>query len=177
MTDYKMALQKTLNYEGGYVFDKDDPGGETYKGVSRNANPTWDGWTTIDLLRKQNGFPANLDKNSALQDLITSFYKTRYWDAIRGDQLADQHVAESIFDFAVNAGVATSSILAQLVVGAEQDGVIGPDTLKRINDSDPGHFIASFTVAKIARYVSIIKKRPLSQKYLYGWVRRALGDV
>ncbi len=176
MADINIALQKTLNNEGGYVFDKDDPGGETYKGVARNMNGGWDGWTTIDLLKKQSGFPANLDNNSPLQELIKTFYKTNYWDTIRGDDLTNQNVADSIFDFAVNAGVATSAMLAQMVVGAIQDAVIGPASIASINKFEPEHFLASFTVAKIARYISIIKKRPASQKYLYGWVRRALGD-
>ena len=45
---YKEAIKKTLKYEGGYVNDKDDRGGETYRGVSRRYHPNWSGWKIVD---------------------------------------------------------------------------------------------------------------------------------
>jgi lysozyme family protein len=83
-------------------------------------------------------------------------------------------VANSIFDFSVNAGAKTSASLAQMVVEAEADGVIGAQTLEKINAIDPDHFLATFTSAKIARYIAIIRKRPTSKKYLYVWTTWAL---
>lgn len=38
--------------------------------------------------------------------------------------ISNQHIAESIFDFAVNAGPVTSTKLAQITVNGEPDGVI-----------------------------------------------------
>ena len=96
---------------------------------------------------------------------------------MNGDKITNQQVAESIFDFGVNAGLGTSASLAQLVVQTDSDGVIGPQSIEELNKFAPEHFIAAFTVAKIARYISIVKKRPTSQKYFYGWVRRALGEI
>jgi len=97
-----------------------------------------------------------------------------FWDALSADNINNQLVANSIFDFGVNAGVQMSALLAQIVVEATADGVIGPQSIEKINAFDPDHFLAAFTVAKIARYVTIIKRRPTSRKYLYGWVCRAL---
>ena len=176
MADFTQAFQLVVAHEGGYVNDPDDPGGETYKGVARKINSKWEGWTTVDMLRRQAGFPANLDKDVALQEAVTDFYRVVFWDKMKGDQIDDQTVANSIFDFAVNAGLSTSVSLAQMVVNVGADGVIGSQSLTAINSYDPDHFLASFTVAKIARYISIVKKRPTSRKYLYGWVCRALGD-
>jgi len=176
MADFSKAFELMIAHEGGYVNDPDDPGGETYKGVARKIFSKWNGWTTIDILKRQSGFPASLDKNEDLQSAISDFYRVNFWDKINGDQISDQRVASSIFDFAVNAGSGTSSSLAQMVVGAKADGVIGQNSLKSINDFDPEHFLSAFTVAKIARYVSIVKKRPTSRKYFYGWVIRALGE-
>ena len=177
MAEFNTAFENVLSHEGGYVNDPDDPGGETYKGVARKMNSKWDGWTIVDILKKQDGFPANLDKNADLQQKIRDFYQTQFWDPLNGDNIVDQDVALSIFDFAVNAGNTTSASLAQMVVEAKTDGVIGPNTLKKLNDFDPEHFMAAFTVAKIARYINIVKTRPTSRKYFYGWVRRALNDV
>ena len=175
MADFKKALAITLKNEGGYVSDPQDPGGETYKGIARNMNSKWNGWATIDSMKKQSGFPRNLDNNVDLQEEVEQFYKTNYWDKVKGDDIVDQDVAFSIFDFGVNAGIGTAASLAQMVVGADADGVIGQGTLSAINQFDPHHFIASFTVAKIMRYIAIVQKRPTSQKYFYGWVRRAVG--
>ena len=176
MADFQPAFQKVIRNEGGYVNDPDDPGGETYKGIARQMNSKWDGWVLVDILKKQSGFPATLDRNIELQEKVQDFYHVNFWDKINGDKLSNQDVANSLFDFGVNAGVSTSCSLAQMVVGAETDGVIGDESIGLINAFDPGQFLTSFTLAKIARYVSIVKKRPASQKYFYGWVRRALGE-
>ena len=174
MSEFQPALQKVLSHEGGYVNDPDDPGGETYRGVARNMHSKWSGWVRIDMCKNQSGFPANLEKDTELQNEIARFYQINFWDKINGDNIQNQLVANSIFDFSVNAGVKTSASLAQLVVETEADGVIGPQSLEKINAFDPDHFLAVFTLAKIARYMAIIRKRPASKKYLYGWITRAL---
>ena len=38
MADFKIAFEKVLEQEGGYVNDVNDPGGETYKGVARSIH-------------------------------------------------------------------------------------------------------------------------------------------
>lgn len=177
MADFKQALQLVLQNEGGYSNDPNDAGGETYKGVARNMNSNWIGWTLIDLQKKQNNFPANLANNTELDAEIEQFYKINYWDKVKGNDITDQRVANTIFDFAVNAGVGTSSILAQKVAGVNEDGVMGVDSVTAINAFQPEQFLAYFTLAKIARYIKIVKNRPSNQKYFYGWIRRALGEI
>ncbi|MBB3187840.1 glycoside hydrolase family 108 protein [Microbacter margulisiae] len=168
------ALQKVLDREGRYVNDPDDPGGETYKGIARRINSKWEGWVSVDMAKTRNEFPGNMEKDAGLQQQVEAFYQVNYWDALSGDKIENQLVADSIFDFAVNAGLKTSASLAQMVVESNADGVIGPESLGKINAFDPDHFLASFALAKIARYITIVRKRPESRKYLYGWVCRAL---
>jgi lysozyme family protein len=176
MGNFESSFQKVLQNEGGYVNDPEDPGGETYKGVARKIWSAWDGWLIIDYNRKQSGFPANLEKDPDLQEKVKDFYRVNFWDKINGSNINDDEVAASIFDFAVNAGVSTSAGIAQMIVETERDGVIGKNTIKKINEFDPEHFLALFTISKVARYISIVKKRPVSQKYFFGWVCRALGQ-
>ncbi|MDA8404993.1 MAG: hypothetical protein M0Z56_12500 [Desulfobacteraceae bacterium] len=177
MADFTAAFILTMKAEGGYGNDPQDPGGETYKGIARKMNSKWDGWVEIDMMKKEKGFPANLDRNSQLQDKIKTFYEVNYWDKICGDKIKDQHIAESIFDFAVNAGPIASAKLAQITVGAEPDGIIGPKTIEKINNDDPRAFLATFALNKIARYVSICDKRKESKKFFFGWVKRTLEGV
>jgi lysozyme family protein len=175
MALFETALHKVLAHEGGYVNDPDDTGGETYKGVARKMNSKWDGWVRVDVAKTQSGFPANLEKDNELQDEVNRFYQVNYWDTLCADKIENQLVANSLFDFGVNAGVKTAASLAQLVVEASPDGVIGPASLQKLNAFDPDHFLAAYTVAKIARYISIVKKRPESRKYFYGWIVRSLA--
>ena len=174
MADFASAFAATMKAEGGYVNDPQDPGGESYKGVARKMNSKWDGWTIIDMAKREKNFPANLDTNKPLQEKIRAFYEINYWDKVRGDEITNQHIAESIFDFAVNAGTIASAKLAQITVGAEPDGTIGPVTLQKINADDPRAFLALFALHKIARYIHICEKREESKKFFYGWIKRTV---
>jgi len=175
MADFNQAYKIMQSHEGGYGNDPDDPGGETYKGIARNIHSKWLGWHIIDLLKRERDFPSNLERHAELQNEVETFYEIQFWNRISGSLISDQAVANSIFDFAVNAGVNTSATLAQMVSGTKADGVIGPLSVEAINSVPTDHFLAAFTVAKIARYINIVKKRPSSRKYFYGWVCRALG--
>jgi len=177
MANFAKAFAVTMKAEGGYVNDPDDPGGETYKGIARARNPKWPGWVNIDLLRQQRNFPKSLEDDQKLQEHVQALYEASYWDKIRGDEIDDQDIAESIFDFAVNAGPRTSSKLAQLAAEATADGVIGPQTLEKLNNIDKKTFLALFALAKIGRYVKICETRLESRKYFFGWVRRTMETI
>lgn len=177
MAEFKPAFQIMITTEGGYVNDPQDPGGETYKGIARKVWSKWSGWQTIDMLKHQIGFPQTIEKDVILQKEVEDFYMIEFWDRMHLDAITSQEIANSIFDFGVNAGIGTSATLAQLVVEVTTDGIIGNNTIAAINNFNVDHFIAAFTVAKIARYVTIVKKRPTSRKYFYGWILRALGET
>ena len=174
MAEFKTALQKTLTHEGGYVNDPDDLGKETYKGISRGSHSNWSGWTIIDDYKAKSGFPSILDNDVELQKQLELFYLYEFWLPLRAYQIDNQITVDSIFDFAVNAGIKTSVQLLQSIVGTKADGIIGELTLKKLNSLDFGYFQPAFTVAKITHYISIIQKRPANKKFLYGWIIRAL---
>lgn len=177
MGDFDAAFEKTLNAEGGYVHDPSDLGGETYKGVARSRNSKWAGWQIVDAHKGRGRFPDSLDNDEQLQELVKELYRTQYWDRVCGDDIQDQDIAESVFDFAVNAGPRTSMKLTQLAVDAEVDGVIGPNTLALLNDQDPRTFLAVFALAKIGRYAHLCEQRPENRRFFYGWVRRTLEGI
>ncbi len=177
MAEFNIAFQKMLIHEGSYVNDPDDSGGETYKGISRISHSNWSGWSIIDNHKNKSGFPATLDKDVELQKQLEIFYRTNFWSPLNADHISNQAIADSIFDFSVNAGVITSVHLIQSIVGVKVDGIIGEQTIKKLNSLDFGYFLPAFTVGKISHYISIIKKRPANKKYLYGWVIRALEYI
>ena len=174
MAEFKISLQKTLTHEGGYVNDPDDLGKETYKGISRASHRNWSGWAIINNYKAKSGFPSILDNDSELQKQVELFYLYEFWLPLKADQIANQITADSIFDFAVNSGLKTTVLIVQSVIGAKADGIIGEQTLQKLNSLDFGYFQPAFTVSKISHYISIIQKRPANKKYLYGWIIRAL---
>jgi lysozyme family protein len=183
MADFNKAYQLVIAHEGGYVNDPDDPGGETYKGIARKMNPDWLGWHIIDLLKKQPGFPESLQSADAIEIKkqldyeVSSFYYNHFWLKVNAEKIAEQQVAESIFDFAINAGIPVSISLAQTVVLVTADGIMGPKSIDAINRMDAGQFLSAFALAKIVRYVNICNKKPVSKKYFFGWVVRSLNHI
>ena len=159
-----------IRNEGGFkvVNVAGDRGGQTYAGISRNFNPQWEGWRFID---------ANDLGSSRLSELVRSFYKTQFWDKLAGDTLAKQAIAETIFDFAVNAGAGIAAKLAQLVVDVVPDGRIGPVTLAKLNTADEAIFILKFAIAKITRYAEICNKDREQSKFLLGWINRTIRGL
>lgn len=174
MANFNISLQKTLLHEGAYSNDSNDSGGETYKGISRKSHPNWSGWEQIDIHKYECNFPKNTELNTSLQQQVEQFYHSNFWQTLKADEIKNQRIADSVFDFAVNAGLKTSVRYAQSIIGVGVDGVIGSQTLAKLNTYNPEHFHALFTIGKITHYISIIKNRPSNKIYLYGWIIRTL---
>jgi lysozyme family protein len=170
MAQFAPAFREMIRNEGGYrlVDVPGDRGKLTYAGIARNFHPAWTGWRYVD---------ADDLGNRRLAPLVREFYRAEFWDKISGDRIARQAVAQSLFDFAVNAGVTVAAKLAQRVVGAAPDGRIGPLTLGKLNAMDERVFILRFALAKITRYAEICNKDRSQTKFLLGWVNRTIKDV
>lgn len=166
MADFLPAFEAMIRNEGGYVLHDvpGDRGGMTYAGIARNMNPQWPGWALIDA------------KQDVPAPLVREFYKANYWNPIKGDQLTSQVIAQTIFDFHVNAG-AVARKLAQLVVGATPDGSIGDKTVAALNAYDESKFVMAYALAKIARYRDIVNRDRTQAKFLLGWINRTLQGV
>lgn len=166
MAEFASAFERMLINEGGLVLHtvQGDRGGMTYAGIARNANPNWTGWPLLDAGRD---VPAQM---------VRDFYKANYWDNMRGDDLQQQAIAQTIFDFHVNAGKPART-LAQVVVGVTPDGAFGDKTVAALNAADPAHFVMAYALAKIKRYVDIVMGDRSQGKFLLGWCRRAVEGV
>lgn len=167
MAEFLPAFDRMLANEGGFKLTdiKGDKGGQTYAGIARNRNGRWAGWSFID----RGEIPPT--------QMVRDFYRANFWDAVKGDYILHQSVAESLFDFAVNAGAKTAIKLAQIVGGVASDGDIGPRTLEALNVLDEGAFRIAYALAKIARYRDIVMKDRSQGKFLLGWINRTLKEA
>lgn len=167
MSEFLPAFERMLINEGGYRLTKidGDRGGWTYSGISRRSWPDWSGWVDIDAQRVPDA------------KLVRGFYFANFWEPLRLSEVTQQRTAQTIFDFAVNAGPATAAKLAQIVVGTTPDGKIGPRTLEALNVADPDRFALAYALAKIARYRDIVSKDRSQLKFLLGWINRTLKEA
>lgn len=134
MADFEKAYSRTGKFEGGYVNDPDDNGGETYYGISRKFHPTWLGWKIVDEQKKKSNFPSNLkDRRNDLLILEKNFYKVNFWDKVWGDKINDQRVANDMYDTAVNMGVGTSIKLSQRQFKMKETAVMSTLLLNKLN--------------------------------------------
>lgn len=192
MADFTIAFQKTLAFEGGYVCDPDDPGGETYRGIARRFNPDWEGWKTVDRVKGRADFPGCLDNRGALQGAVREFYKQRFWDRFQGDLIVSQEAADELFDTSVNLGVTQAVTFLQtalnvlnrnqtLYLDVVEDGLCGPKTLEALSKylrSDRVDYL--ITVANILQglhYIALMKRYPVQEKYARGWLKRVCFDA
>ncbi len=170
MADFEPAFQRMMRNEGGFKLHKveGDRGGMTFAGIARKFHPGWEGWKLLDR---------GDTENPQLTMMVRRFYDAKFWDLIGGDDIKDQRIAETLFDFAVNAGHRTAIKLAQIASGSTPDGILGPNTLRALNGVDPEEFELKYALAKVARYAEICNRDRSQSKFLLGWLNRTLKGV
>ena len=155
--NFEKSLELVLAHEGGYVNHPSDPGGKTNLGVTQRVWEDYVGHKVDEQTMR------NLTK-----ELVAPLYKSRYWDAVHGDQLPSgaDYLA---FDFAVNAGAFRSIKTIQRALNITADGIIGPVTVKAIQDTNAEEFIDNFTDAKESFYKGLAN----FQTFGRGWFNRS----
>src|SRR5687768_14939208 len=111
---YAEALKHVLKYEGGFVNNKNDPGGATNFGVIQR---TYSGY------RKRKGLKPRSVKLIEPAE-IADIYRNDYAAKVRFDDLPPG-VDFVVFDGAVNSGPMQSVKWLQRALGVKVDGRIG----------------------------------------------------
>lgn len=119
--NFEKCLEFLLRHEGGYVNNRHDPGGSTYKGITQKNYDRYR--ASLEMVQQ--------DVRKASAKEVREFYRTEYWNKVRGDELP-AGVDHCVFDFAVNTDMRVVKKLLQRTVHATEDGVIGAKTLDAI---------------------------------------------
>ena len=153
---FEAAICHTLQWEGEYVDDPHDSGGETNFGISRKAYP-------------------DLDIKALTLEAAVAIYRRDYWDAVGLGLLRHRRLACKVFDLGVNVGakravrwLQTAHNLVSPAPPLAVDGTIGPVTARAINAY--GHEAALIAAVKYFachHYVSLSRHR-----FLAGWLNR-----
>lgn len=166
MASFDIVLPIILNFEGGYVDDPTDPGGETNKGITMA--------TFRQCSHALLGLDPTSDNLKALTDAQAGIiYKENYWKPVQGDLMTSQDLANIVCDFYVNAGTHASSLLQRVIqnMGATVvvDGCIGPATIQALAGLDADDVYRQYKAGRIAYYQQLGQKYP---QFLRGWLNR-----
>jgi lysozyme family protein len=187
MANFDRALQRILTNEGGYVNHADDPGGETYCGVSRRYHPDWEGWVRIDEYKAASEFPYILHSDRPLKNMVRDFYTQTYWAPVGGDTILYQPLAEELVDIAVHMGVKRAvkylqrglNVLnrqATLWPDLNVDGYKGKLTtgaLGKCEAMDEHYILVKLLVLQRgARYIARALEHEPSEQFIRGWLKR-----
>ena len=136
MADYKLFIPGVLEDEGFISNDAADKGGLTIWGLTKVADKDWEGWKIVDgYIKKNPAYPHGLSaEKEQLKQLAIPYYKTKYWDKVRGDEIKSQLVAKELADEAINAGIGAAIKTAQTVTGFNSNGEMSNDLINNLNN-------------------------------------------
>lgn len=154
--NFKRALSLVLKHEGGWSDHPDDPGGATMKGV-----------TLANFRKYVKPGATKADLRNITDEQLATVYRRFYWDAVAGSELPDG-VDFAVFDFAVNSGPSRAAKYLQSVVGAPQDGRIGPATLSAVR----ARMIATIIHDLCDKRMTFLKGLKTWKTFGKGWSRR-----
>lgn len=141
-------FETLIGFEGGYVNNPADPGGETKYGISKRSYPQ------VDI--------ANLTLDQA-----KAIYRRDFWDRIVARAIAPA-LSYHVFDGAVHSGIGNSIRWLQLAAGVLADGVVGEITLRAIQAQNPQALIARYLGYRL-KFMTQLSTWPTFGK---GWAAR-----
>lgn len=133
--DYKPFLDRMIDrYEGGYGWDRKDPGGPTKYGI-----------TCFDLAEHRHQTMTSMSAWAPLVKAMTreeaeTIYASKYAFKIDFDHLNDGPDV-LLMDYAVNSGFARASRVAATILKQPVTTIVTPNLVAAINRSDPKWFI------------------------------------
>jgi lysozyme family protein len=167
MANFDISVAKVLKVEGGYQQWKSDKGNYNNQGELVGTNKGISAEAYEDFFKQT----ATL---SAMKNLTTAtakkIYKKKYWQRIQGDSIVQQNVADVFLDGAVNHGRGIH--LMQEVLAVKADGVVGPVTLKALNEYDPNELVTAYLKRRELYYHQLVAKDKSQAEFLEGWLDR-----
>jgi lysozyme family protein len=154
--NFDKCLGFTLQYEGGFANNPNDPGGATNMGI-----------THLTLAAYRRAAITTADVQNLSREEAAAIYKILYWDHVNGDNLP-AGVDLAVFDYAVNSGTGRAARALQSILGVAVDGSIGPATLAALAQADAKQ-VAS---AVCAHRLSFLERLSTFHIFGHGWTSR-----
>jgi lysozyme family protein len=166
-TDFELALEFTLKWEGGFVHHPKDPGGPTNKGVTQK---TYDDWRLRECKPLQS-------VAKMTDEECRDIYWFHYWSAVDGVTRVEWQLFRIVFfDTVVQFGVRGANYLWQGAMGIKADGIWGPVTADTTRNylSGRGDLRSALALvgARIRYRGKRVKENFTQHVFLNGWLNR-----
>jgi len=166
MASFDLFLPILLKFEGGYVNNPSDPGGQTNMGITMA--------TFQQCAHELLGIDPTSDNLKALTPAQAGIiYRKNYWNKMMGDAFTLQDLANIVCDFYVNAGTNATKLLQTILqekgAAITADGMIGPATMKALASFLQEDVYNIYKQRRIAYYQALGTKYPM---FLTGWLNR-----
>lgn len=155
MSDFEEAFNLVLGSEGGFSDDPRDRGGRTNYGVTQKTYNSW---------RERNNLNSR-DISKINEEEVREIYQ-EFWKDASADELP-WPLSAIVFDAAINSGPATAKKQLQEILGVRRDGVIGPETLGALEDTNIATVTEDFLDKREEFYKGL--NQP---EFLKGWRNR-----
>lgn len=150
--NFDAAFDEVIKHEGSFVDHPLDKGGATR-------------WGVTEAVARENGYEGKMQDFPI--ELAKRIYRDSYWAPIRADLLPPV-VRYAVFDAAINSGVRRAVIWLQEAVGAKADGIIGPQTLALVRDTNHEKLLRVYLSRRLA-FMASLSNWPAFGR---GWARR-----
>lgn len=177
MSLFDGVFMDTLEKEGPFSDDPNDPGGATC-------------WGITEAVARANGY------EDAMADMPLDRAKDialiKYWDSLLLDNVGalSEDIARELFDTGYNMGILTPARFLQRALNALNrtnrdepdypdvalDGKLGPATLDAltsflgIREEGETVMLRALNAQQAVRYLRIAEKRETSEDFMYGWL-------
>ena len=162
MDRFERIFDYLLRVEGGYTDDKHDKGGKTKYGI-------------IEEEAREFGYKG--DMQDLTIDFAKNIYLKKYYLGNKLDKVANDKVALSICDWAVNSGkngIKNAQIAINQLTNAnlDVDGIIGNKTLEALNAVDSEKFLEVYHSLQRIYYRAKVEADKTQERFLTGWLNR-----
>jgi len=166
VASFDLFLPIILRFEGGFVDDPTDPGGETNKGITMQ--------TFQHCAHELLGIDPTSDNLRALTDAQAGIiYRALFWNKMNGDDFQLQELANIVCDFYVNAGTHATVLLQRVLNGmgahVAEDGAIGPASIQALNALPQQEVYRKYKQGRIDYYQNLGQRFP---QFVQGWLNR-----
>jgi len=167
MSDFTLAVNVTLQHEGGYQRMVKDSGNWTGGDVG------------VGELKGTNmGISAAQFPQLNIQDLTLQeariIYEQKYWNPLYV-QIKDQGICNKLFDLGVLFGPGTAIKILQECLSQFDivpDAQFGPKTLEAVNASEPTSLLVAYKTLMVARAIKLGAQDPNMRDSVGPWIRR-----
>ena len=165
MADIKLLAPKIFKWEGGFADDPLDHGRATNMGVTIST------WRQVGYDKDGDGDIDIDDLHQLTREDVKEVLRIAYWNRWRADEINNQALADILVDWLWCSGKWGITI-PQRLLGVPEDGIVGPVTISRVNNSNPYHLKIQIYNARVAFIRNIIKRDPTQKRFENGWLKR-----